>query len=160
MSGRFDLNAPTEISSIASLFGFSTRRANQILAAAGVARIDRGRVPLKPALQACLRSIRDGLARRRARSADGDRLLDVRAKELESRNARTESKFVPTAEHRAMCTDYLAHMREAFASAPARITADPTMQERLRAEFDTVFDRAERRLDELTAEALRPGRRQ
>jgi hypothetical protein len=156
MSPQYDPEAPTEIARIADLFGFSTRRANQILAAAGVARVDRGRVPLKAAVQACLRSYRADLTRRRARSADGERLLQAKAREIEARNERTDARLIDVEEHREIATETFARLRRHLADVPAAAGLDDDARQGLKAEIERITREAEQRFDKLTEEVLPP----
>lgn len=154
----FDPNAPAEIGRIAELIGISKRRVDQILAAADVARIDRGKVPLRPALQACLRSYRDSLARRRARSAGGEQLLAAKAHEIEQRNARTEDRLADIEEHREIAAETFALIRRHLADVPAIEGLAEAARNRLAAEMEDAVREAEKEFEELTTEAL-PGRR-
>lgn len=160
MPTKFNPDSPTEIATIASLFGFTTRRVNQILAAAGVERADRGLVPLKATVQACLASYRGELARRRARSADSERLVLARAHEVETRNTRTEARLIDVAEHREIAAETFARLRRLLASTPSAAGLDDTARARLTTDLDHASAEAERRFQMLTDEALSPSARE
>jgi len=149
-----DLAMSIDIEELAAILDVSGRHLRRVLGEQGVDRAEYGKVALKAGVQAFLINFKAGLARRRARSADGERLLAAKAGEIEARNGRTESRLIDVPDHRDLAPYIFARLRHHLADALAAAGLDEATQDQLRAEVERITKEGERRFEKLTDEAL------
>ena len=132
------MNIP--ISQAAVLLGLSERRIRQLAASGALPPISRARLPLVGTIQGYVRFLRDS-GRRNAPSASASRLLDAKAREIATRNAKAEARLIEPRDAEQVFASAIRTYRQELSRVPASARA---RREELAAAIESAARRAER----------------
>jgi len=135
------------------LLGVTTARIRQLIAEGYVARTERGRVPIVSAVQGFIRAHQDSQARADKRHAEGARVRNARADEIELRVAVERENLIERADAEAAMEFVVEVTKAELATVPRRLdgtTADRHAAKELVRAAMTAIDRSlARQIDNL-----------
>lgn len=132
-----ELPETVPISTLAALFGVTTRQARNLCESAGVKSTSRGQWPLADGVRAILADARrnretDALAAARTR------IVNAKAKALETSLAEKERELIPLSEAVEVMDELVGAVREAMDSIAARVTRDLELRRKIEGEITTA----------------------
>lgn len=132
-----DLPENVPIAALAGLLGLTTRQTRNLLESAEVKSTSRGQWPLAEALRSILADARrnresDALAAARTR------IVNAKAKALETSLAEKERELIPLSEAVEVMDELVGAVREAMDSIAARVTRDLELRRKIEGEITTA----------------------
>ena len=120
-----------------------------------IPRPARNRYRIAEGVQGYIRFLKDA-ERRSSKSATASRVQEARAREIELRTAREESRLVDTDEALGFVDEVLGQLKAGLAGVPASVTRDLDLRATIGAAIDEQFRRAADHYQQEAA-ALRSG---